>query len=148
MRGRIGTVVVVAVWLGQWGTLYIHGAFIFLTTLVSIVIITGLIVSRDEAFNFGGAEKSRVWMPWTRRELRHNARARLLREIATLKEKQTGCEALIRGFRGDEATRIPVLEAERDAAARELVRLNDDLARLKMTWLREDREREYRRLTA
>ena len=148
MRGRAGSVVLVFAWLGTWGLSHLHGLFIFLVFATGFVLVAGAWGTRDMAFGRRPDLEVPILLPWGRETLRHNARARLLRQLGALKEKQQGCERLMNEIPKDELTRVPVLEAERDAAARELVRVNDDLARLKKTWQREDREREYRKLTA
>jgi hypothetical protein len=123
VRGRVGTVLIVFVLCGMWGLLWINGSF--------------------------GYKHSLVWLPVKRREARHNSRAHLLRRKERLRRKADNCTQLIRDSTEEyERLRLPVLGAERDAAEREIQRLEEDIERMENAWKIEDRERDYRKLTA
>ena len=139
---RWGTLVVVIAWVSSWGLLFVHGSFVYLPIgLASVVLVLGPVVieNYERAFDF-------VLFPLTRRHVRHNTRARLERRVQCLAEDKKVCRELIETATEEEATRIPVLEAERDAAEREIARLKDDIRRLEAGWKREDRERKYKEL--
>jgi hypothetical protein len=148
VRGRVGTVLIVFVLCGMWGLLWINGSFAILVGGLWFVALLGSISSRDGALNFG-YKHSLVWLPVKRREARHNSRAHLLRRKERLRRKADNCTQLIRDSTEEyERLRLPVLGAERDAAEREIQRLEEDIERMENAWKIEDRERDYRKLTA
>ena len=146
---RWGTLVVVVAWVASWGLLFVHGAF---ALIPSVLFACWFIFLPWVIGRFPGDSRNAVppcttiFLPVSMESERHNARARLRQRIATLAEGKRACQELIDTATEEEATRIPVLEAERDAAEREITRLWQDIHRLEAGWKREDRERKYKEL--
>ncbi len=90
------------------------------------------------------------YLPHGRDSARHNDRVRLLRRIERLRCKISSCHELIEHTPEDtpEVSHVPVLLAERDAADREIERLEEDVEMMRVGWELEDRERQYRKLTS
>lgn len=140
---RWGSVVSFIIWLSGWGLIWIHGAFFLPMFAMTMAVVAVAGISRLKADD--GEELVFIKWPLFRWEVRHNRRARLRRRIERLRQTRQVCEELIKE---EDETRIPILEAERDAAGREIKRLNDDIRLMEAMWVKEDRERTYRKLTA
>lgn len=149
LTSRAGTVVVVVGWLSSWGLVWVHGAFLILIWAALGAMIIGILASGGcpcKNCRSGISYTTFIPFPIKKKSERHNERARLYRRIAALDEGKRACQELIETATEEEATRIPVLEAERDAAEREIERLQEDIRRLEAGWEREDRERKYKEL--
>jgi predicted nuclease with TOPRIM domain len=155
---RWGTLVLATGWLGSWGLVFVHGAFSVLATVVTLAAAMTMFVTRDRAYvdpfsidPLTWTKTALIWFPVISVDTRHNTRARLLRRAESLNDKQRECRELIDSFATSEAhnesLRVPVLQAEHDAAEREEQRLYDDIRRLEVRWESEDRERRYNELT-
>lgn len=148
MSSRAGTVVILAAWVASWGLAWVHLAFVFLPAVGAPILLYCALASRLDALDWRRKEVS-VFLPLSREAVWHNRRARLVRRRDELRKKKRACEVLMdKCHEPHELTRVPVLVAERDAAHRALVMLFEDIQRLEAAWELEDRERDYRRLSA
>jgi hypothetical protein len=146
MRGRVGTWVIVGAWvlllpLGRvsegFGTLVVVCGFVLL-----VVHLRSL-----RYLDWDEMKERMVFLPVTEREVRHNERAKLIRKRERLEARFRVSQDLIDVLGEDEKWRRATVEAERDAARREIIRVEEDIKRLQAGWRREDRERDYRNLT-
>ena len=143
------------VWICGWALAWLHPGVVVLLLFSAFAFgAMPFALSREEVYEYKRMaflrERQRlalVYWPATKRDRRHNTRARLLRRMEARRHKAMRCQTLASALAQDEWTKLPVLSAERDAAEREEQRLRDDVGRLEEVWAIEDREKTYRELT-
>ena len=118
------------------------------TIALVLVVVRGNVRSRVRAIVEGERDEI-VWLPLAPLTLRHNERARLIRSRELVQQKWRTCDELVDALAESQSEadklRKPIVEAERDAAKLENIRITEDIKRLERSWVREDLEREYER---